>query len=62
MAQFDYPTGINLTEKTNEQNMQYTKTYLINMIDSLTYQMNQMESELRAEISALNDKINELGG
>lgn len=62
MAKFDYPSGINLQEKTNEQNMQYTKSYLINMIDSLTYQMNQMESELRAEIAALQSAINEMGG
>ena len=62
MAKFEYPTGINPNDKSNEQNIQYTKSYLINMIDSLTYQMNQLESELRAEIQTLSQRISELGG
>lgn len=62
MAKFDYPSGIDLQEKSTEENMQYTKSYLINMIDSLTYQMNQMENELRAEIESLRAELNELLG
>lgn len=62
MARFDYPDGIRVDEKTNEQNIQYMKSYLIETVDSLTYQMNQIESELRAEIDSLRQQINDLGG
>lgn len=41
----DYPT-INVEEKTNEQNMQITKSYLINLVDQLNYQITMLEGRL----------------
>lgn len=43
----DYPQ-INIEEKSNEQNMQATKSYLISLVDQLNYEISQLSSRVAA--------------
>jgi len=44
-SKFSYP-AISLEKKTNEQNIQATKTYLNDLSDNLNYQVDSLESRL----------------
>lgn len=46
MAQtFDYP-NINVEKRSNEENMQSTKSYLSALADQLNYALNNLESRI----------------
>lgn len=53
MLNIDYP-AISVEEKTNEQNMQTTKAYLINLVENLQYQIANLESRIE-RLEARND-------
>lgn len=57
MAAFDSP-NINVTRKSNEENMQIVKNYLSDLADTLNYTVNSMQEQ----INALAERISELEG
>lgn len=54
---FDSP-NIDVNKKTNEQNMQATKAYLIDMAEQLNYQIALMKDS----ISDISSRLSELEG
>ncbi len=57
MEFFDYPK-INVSKRSNEQNMQAVNAYLCNMADQMNYAMGQMQSDicsLRKEMEELKN-------
>lgn len=45
MSTFDAP-NIDVMEKSNEENIQSTKSYLVNMADNLNYKFDNLESRV----------------
>lgn len=55
MATFDVPS-INVSDKTNEENMQAVKSHLYNLSDNLNYYINNLESRISTLENLLNEK------
>lgn len=54
MLNMDYPS-ISVEEKSNEQNMQATKSYLINLVENLQYALANLESRVEQLEGRKND-------
>lgn len=55
VSRFDYP-NINVSGKSNEQNMQAVKSYLNSLSDQLNYYLNDIEKQLSELKSIIENK------
>lgn len=55
VSRFDYP-NINVSGKSNEQNMQAVKSYLNSLSDQLNYYLNDIEKQISELKSIIENK------